>query len=327
MNNRTGFDIQLNNTDIGNNITNSLNYGGRQLVWVFLSINILVSLFIIVSNGLVLWTVYKIEALRTVTSMFIVNLSVVDLLVGVFILFIIVTDTIMPLAYDTYTPKKFLCIGRAFFLGFLFMASLFGLIGVAVDRYVAIVHPLRYVSIMNVTKAKIMLVCKWAYILSITAVMFIDGVNVYQPGQGCAMGDTLNSSYFIFIKLNLLIPVFIIFVLNGKILYVAFKQRTKIINELASIDNASAVAYKNEHSIMKATTIVNVIFIIMYGQYMVIDPLKLDTEWFTTIWQISAIIMRLNSGVNPWIFVMFHKKYKKAFLVALKLKTIGASMD
>ncbi|CAH1785242.1 unnamed protein product [Owenia fusiformis] len=320
MMNSTSGSVGTNNSYTVNNSTNIAADRTVEL-WVMCSINIAISLFVIIGNSLILWTVYKVESLHTVTSMFIANVSVVDLLTGfVVISMSVTTDFIMPLIKDTYTLNKQFCIARTFMLAFLYGLSLFGLIGIAIERYVAVIYPLRYNSLLTVNKAKVMIASIWLYILTISVVMFIDGVNVFQAEQECSMNNTLNRSYFTFIQINILVPILVIVFVYSKITWVALKHRSKIICQLASVDNARAVAYKNEHSIVKAATIVNVVFIIMYGQFVIISSVRSESEWYKTVWDVSSAIIRLNSGVNPWIFGICHKKYKNALLFALKIK-------
>ncbi|CAH1775582.1 unnamed protein product, partial [Owenia fusiformis] len=260
--------IDANHTRIYNNTT-SITADEIQELWVHFIIAIFLISFITVGNSLILWTVYKIESIRSVTSLFIVNLSLVDFLTGAIVLPITMTiNYIIPLFTGNYVQNKYYCIVKAFLLTLFLLLSVFGLIGIAIERYIAIVFPLRYVSLMTVKNAKIIIVSIWVYVLSMMLVIFINDLNVYETGQQCINDNVIEQSYYLFIKLNIFVPILIIFVVYTKIAWVAYKHRAQIISELASIDNARAVAYKNEHSIMKATIIVNVVFMIMYGQFL-----------------------------------------------------------
>ncbi|CAH1795104.1 unnamed protein product [Owenia fusiformis] len=323
MNSTLGQDMAANHTLIDNTNNTSRQPGEIHKLWVDLTINIFICLFTITGNGLLLWTVYKVESLQTVTNMFIVNLSGVDLFTGVIVLpMAMATNYVIPLITGNYIQNKFVCLLKTFLLLSCNGLSVLGLIGIAIERYIAILYPLRYINLMTVNKAKIFIVSLWVYILSITLIMFIDGLNVYQHGQQCTTNNTLEPSYFMLLKMNIFLPVLVTIIVYSKIAWVAYKHRVKIHSELASIDNARAVAYKNEHSFMRTSTIVNVVFIIMYGQFMIISSIKLspEPEWYRTLWNVSSAILWLNSGVNPWIYAMRHKKFKKAMLFALKIK-------
>ncbi|CAH1803026.1 unnamed protein product [Owenia fusiformis] len=286
-------------------------------VYMFLVIYTFIIIFIITGKSLVLWMVYKVLSLHTVTNMFTAHLSMIDLITGVLALPLsMITNLILPHMNDIHVQSKYLCLVQKFLILSCNGISVLGLLGIAIERYIAIIHPLRYSTMMAAKNAKIILVTFWTYAISLNLLLFIDGFNDYEPGQRCTMKSTLNPIYSTFYKLNILAVVILTIIMYSRISWVSIKHRRAIISQLASIDNARAVAYAKEHSALRTTTLVYIIFVIMYGQAMIMLTLNVNG----VIMSISEAILQLNSGVNPWIYVLYHRRYRRAMRIALNMK-------
>lgn len=125
----------------------------------YVMVEVLLAVLAVVGNVLVCWAVLLNSNLRTVTNLFLVSLAVADVAVG---LLAIPFAIIIRWGWDLGSalrpgPDLLLCSCSssgicAHFFGCLFIAcfvviltqsSIFSLLAVAVDRYVAISNPLR----------------------------------------------------------------------------------------------------------------------------------------------------------------------------------------
>ncbi|CAH1800584.1 unnamed protein product [Owenia fusiformis] len=296
-------------------------------LWLQMTSDLVIIMFIVISNGLVLWTVYKVSSLHTITSIFIVNLSAVDLISGVVAVPInCVTNYIIPLTTGTYTDNKYLCILKTFLLLLCIGLSIYGLVAICIERYIAVIHPLRYYTLMTAKRSIVLLACIWSYCFIACGLMFFDGFNTYQVGLQCSTHNTLNPTYFMFLKLNTLVPFLVTIVVYSRITWVAMKHRLKIQSVLASIDNARAVAYNNDRYVALTMGFVQGVFLLMYTPFIILSSLPMHKyktmSWFTTVWYVTSALLYINSGVNPWIYVIRLKRYRDAMKVALRLTSI-----
>ncbi|XP_035668464.1 neuropeptide FF receptor 1-like [Branchiostoma floridae] len=107
------------------------------VIVIFILAYLSIFLLCVVGNILVILVMVFNRNMRTVTNMFITNLAVADLLVGVFCLPFNLADNITTSwPFDDVMCKTFLTVQVL-----SVSASVFTLIAIAVDRYYAVVHP------------------------------------------------------------------------------------------------------------------------------------------------------------------------------------------
>uniref|UniRef100_UPI00398F15D0 histamine H1 receptor n=1 Tax=Pristiophorus japonicus TaxID=55135 RepID=UPI00398F15D0 len=134
------------------------------------------SLLTVIMNVLVLYAVKSERKLQTVANMYIVSLSMADLIVGV---------TVMPLNI-MYTLENEWKLGRAICQFWLSMdyvastASIFSLFILCVDRYRSVRQPLRYLKYRTRARAVATIVAAW--LLSLTWIMPILGWHFFANG-------------------------------------------------------------------------------------------------------------------------------------------------
>ena len=116
--------------------------------YLYLVFELLVALVTIIGNSLTIWVFVQNRKLRRLTNYYIVSLAAADLLVGVVgIPFAILTSIGKPEA-----PLP--CLAMLCILILLCTISIFSLVGVSVDRYWAIIHPLIYARLMTSSRAR-----------------------------------------------------------------------------------------------------------------------------------------------------------------------------
>ena len=111
-----------------------------------------VSITAIAGNGFVIWLITTKSKLHNTTNWFILSLAVSDLLVGLFITPLHVACKKLETC-DVYLKSVF----EELFL----YESIFNLSAMTVDRYLAIVHPLKYASYMTTAGAAKMMAISW----------------------------------------------------------------------------------------------------------------------------------------------------------------------
>ncbi|KAG5672792.1 hypothetical protein PVAND_002886 [Polypedilum vanderplanki] len=138
----------------------ALNQKPFELPWLqkfFWFVTFFAMLFVAISgNVIVLWIVIAHRRMRTVTNYFLVNLSLSDLLMATMncvFNFIFMIDSDWPFGY-------IYCIINNFIANLSVAASVFTLVAISFDRYIAIVKPLHHRS--SRIRAKIFLSLIWS---------------------------------------------------------------------------------------------------------------------------------------------------------------------
>ncbi|XP_032513055.2 tachykinin-like peptides receptor 99D isoform X1 [Danaus plexippus] len=109
----------------------------RQVLWTFLFAGMVV--VATVGNLVVIWIVLANKRMRSVTNYFLVNLSVADAMVST----LNVTFNFTYMLYSDWPFGHFYCKFCQFIAVLSISASVFTLMAISVDRYVAIMSPLR----------------------------------------------------------------------------------------------------------------------------------------------------------------------------------------
>ncbi|XP_046901697.1 adenosine A2a receptor b [Hypomesus transpacificus] len=145
---------------------------------VYMGLEVIIAILAVVGNVLVCWAVCLNSTLQSITNFFVVSLAVADIAVGLLAIpFAIAIST-------GFCANFHGCLFIACFVLVLTQSSIFSLLAIAVDRYIAIKSPLRYNSLVTGKRAKGIIAVCW--ILSA-------GIGL-TPMMGWNKGLTTNSS-------------------------------------------------------------------------------------------------------------------------------------
>ncbi|XP_022081707.1 somatostatin receptor type 5-like [Acanthaster planci] len=148
-------------------------------------IKTIIGLLGVFNNGLVIVVIAKVEFMHSKTNAFIFHQAVIDFF-GSLLLFL-QSNIPNPAPVPETTAGQLLCrvwIGDAL-LWLLFVTSTFNLLGLTVERYVAIVFPLRYYSFFSRRPTTAIMISSWVIGLILKSYSFIiynivDGVCQFQ---------------------------------------------------------------------------------------------------------------------------------------------------
>ncbi|XP_070476863.1 neuropeptide FF receptor 1 [Equus przewalskii] len=159
---------------------------------MFIVAYVLIFLLCMVGNALVCFIVLKNRHMRTVTNMFILNLAVSDLLVGIFCMPTTLVDNLITgWPFDNATCKM-----SGLVQGMSVSASVFTLVAIAVERFRCIVHPFRekltlreaLVTIAVIWALALLIMCPSAVTLTVTREehhFMVDARNRSYPLYSC----------------------------------------------------------------------------------------------------------------------------------------------
>ncbi|XP_070578597.1 adenosine receptor A1-like [Ptychodera flava] len=122
-------------------------------------IYIVLAVFIVPVNFIVIGTVVSLKSLRVPTNWFVCSLSVADLLIGA----VVIPFDIICIIDPAITSSKGFCIIGLSLSHAMGIASIVNLIGLTIDRCVAIKWPLRYQSIVTGKFTAIIIAIQWIF--------------------------------------------------------------------------------------------------------------------------------------------------------------------
>ena len=136
-------------------------------------LGLLISIIACTTNVLILIVIYKKPSLHTMTNYFLGALAFGDLFVGFVALPLWVTRSLLQVANEEHPLS--MCVDSVYVLSVAI--STYNLCAVSLERYIGVVYPLRYTSIVTVPRFKGVVVFVWiisGFLASLRFVIFED---------------------------------------------------------------------------------------------------------------------------------------------------------
>ncbi|CAH1381164.1 unnamed protein product [Tenebrio molitor] len=281
----------------------------------------------IVGNFFVIAVVFRSPRMRTVTNFFIVNLAVADILVIVFCL----PATLMSNIFVPWVLGWWMCKAVAYIQGVSVAASVYSLIAVSLDRFLAIWWPLK----CQITKkrARIMIVLIWFIALTTTIpwAIFFDLVGVFTDAPDVELcievwPDSMNGALYFLIG-NLIfcyiLPMILITMCYVLIWIKVWRRNIPTDTKDAQMER---MQQKSKVKVVKMLVAVVILFVVSWlPLYVIFARIKLGgvvEGWEEEALSIAAPIAQWlgasNSCINPVLYAFFNKKFRRGFVAIIK---------
>ena len=259
------------------------------------------SILAIAGNGFIIFFVCSKQQLRTKTNAFVVSLAVADFCVGL---------SVIPLPFFCGSSCKWSQAEVSWpkLVRWLFgYASVTNLCSLALDRYIAVVKPLKHLTFMTSRRVKQMIFFSWAVpvVLDILPLSY-----VISPKP--VFFDIFN--WLVIILLEFL-PCFMLIFCVGSMARVVLKQRRvraarMLANELRFNQRVPFKTHKK--ATVKIMGIVVGLFLLCYGIFIRCSIVSVysasceDAEY-------KLPILVLNSAVNPLVYALLKRDINNEF--------------
>lgn len=278
---------------------------------VFMYIIIILS---ILGNILVCSVIFKFSSLQTVSYFLVFSLAVSDIMVSVTV---IPFDIVYWIYFPVWPLGGFICnLWNSLFFLFL-TASVFNLLAISTDRFIAIVYPLRYKEIMNYNVAKIVIATIWSYSFVTGIILFLVLIPPVEKIYTFELPPTFHA--FLLVG-NVLIPFLIMIGFYFKI-YVIARRHAKCVgiisNNPTDMRNVGDLIGR-ELRVAKALGIVVVTFVLCWLPFEIINVAILIDEGVENCAMeiadtLACWLAYLQIAVNPIIYAFSNTRFRKAF--------------
>ncbi|XP_022792288.1 histamine H2 receptor-like [Stylophora pistillata] len=178
---------------------------------------ILILISILVANCVVIvLTIWK-ETLRTVSNMILFSLSLSDLLFGLIGIPVFVSCTV--------TTSLLQCTLSVFLVRFTAVSSVFHLFIIACDRYVIILHSMKYPSIVTKTRATCVILLIWFVALASSSIQFAWykwNNDLQEPKEDTIQIDKVY--LLLLITVFFFLPLLVMFYIYSRIFLISFRH-------------------------------------------------------------------------------------------------------
>ncbi|XP_056314638.1 adenosine receptor A2b [Danio aesculapii] len=311
---------------------------------LYIAIELMIAVLSIAGNVLVCWAVAINSTLKNATNYFLVSLAVADILVGCLAIPFAITISI-GLRSDFYG-----CLFLACFVLVLTQSSIFSLLAVAIDRYLAVKIPLRYRELVTGKRAREIITILWILSFIIGLIPFVgwnrkdlacsrnksgslqtsnssdDDAEETKTGflQSCYLEcffeKVVDMSYMVYFNFFgcVLPPLLIMLGIYAKIFTVARKQLRQIELKcsVSNGENQHHGLLQREIRAAKSLSIIVGLFALCWLPVHILNCLTLfysELKKPSFIMNIAIILSHANSAVNPIIYAYRIREFRVTF--------------
>lgn len=301
---------------------------------------ILIMVVTFLGNFMVCLVVYLHRRLRTVTNYFIVSLAVSDLLISVLSVPFRIHQTLHNGVYCLSTELCWTWIITDLTCA---CASICNLAAISVDRYIAIVHPFRYHSLMTTRVGWVIIAMVWTYSVTWAALSSFNWTNLgeqhFFTHNECRKTDKV--FYTVATTMDFYVPLLIVLIMYGLVFRVAMNQ-ARAVASLQPTSNRDRRARRFSINIVKEVKAAKTLAIVI-GAF-VICWFPFFTLLLISLWKLELlkppqvsektlvglrgtfnyVLPTINSTLNPIIYALFNRDFRSAFFLLLQ-RTFGSS--
>ncbi|XP_023245304.1 allatostatin-A receptor-like isoform X2 [Copidosoma floridanum] len=268
----------------------------------------------LIGNSLVVAVVAFNTSMRSTTNILIINLAVADLLFVMFCIPFTGTDFVLP-----YWPfGNVWCKCVQYLIIVTACASVYTLVLMSFDRYLAVVHPVSSRAVRTEGHAIVAICIVWFIILTVSIPVFMIHGEVSEPARlklitACRILDERDWPVFqwIFFLASYLVPLLLI---GG--LYLGMLMR------LWQAPRISADGLRGRKRVTRLVAVVVGVFafswapiqIVLVCKSLEVYPHNTATIWFQIFGHVLAYA---NSCVNPILYAFLSENFRKAFWKAM----------
>ncbi|XP_006824535.1 galanin receptor 2b-like [Saccoglossus kowalevskii] len=310
------------------NTTHDTSEGASHAEVAIYCLTITITCFGIIGNTMVCAIVSSTRELHTYTNMFIVHQAVIDLLGSI----ILLLDNVLarPVEVAGYLLPAVYCklwVSRYFYWTNL-VASTFNLVLITFERYVAIVYPLRYVSIYTNTTVIIMIMSAW--VLASVYKSYVSVFRYVKDGICYSNWSKLDPHLQTFIGVmaflvEYFVPVMVISLAYIHIAVVLKRSATVNVGGTSRVgqtggrsaegcNEKSASMLRARNNVLKILLLVVLAYVICWSpnQFLFLKyNLTSEYDFQSVFYHFTVLLAFCNLCVNPVIYALKYKKFRK----------------
>ena len=259
-----------------------------------------------VVNGFVIFLVCSKRHLRTKTNAFVVSLAVADFGVG---MIAVPSRFFCSLATECAPPSREELIVR-FVRVFIVYTSGTNLVGLVLERYVAVVKPLKYLTFMKRRRVIQMVLTSWGipFLFTLTLVSLI---------KLSAIDLARTFSSYLGLLFEVILCVILIFFLASMFLVVYnLNSRDRTLAKQLRFNHVVIRAKIQNTSAVKWVALITCVFLSCYGIMMRCSLLLLTGHKCGNDFHYKIPLQVINSGINPIVYAFFKRDIKASLQMA-----------
>ena len=268
-----------------------------------------------VGNSLVIYVITKNRSMRTSTNYLMVNLAICDLLITVLQAPSFIKNLHTGFTWFGGTLGNVTCKIFSFAASLLLFCSIFNLVAIAIDRYLAVTRPLAY-KLSSKWAVKIGIPTVWLISSSLSVKAALTSKVLYYGEEKRAECESERSSLELYSSLCCLLVSFIVLiVLYSIICYRLWKRH--IPGEVSNNQQALAIRTARKVTVLMITVVI--VFFVSWAPVFIIMLLDLihvrsrDISFFMydpILFAVTSWLILNSSACNPCLYFIFIESFR-----------------
>lgn len=285
------------------------------------AIYIVIWIFVVTGNTLTLVVIGKTRKLRTIPNAILASLAVCDILVAIQTAMVVVF-----VGNRSATTDELIQYCIFTFVTYLqpLQCSIYHLLLITGERFVAISRPLRYIQLITKRRVAIAIAVAWIVSLANTTLpVYIGGIHGV-PNLSCSPASYLTQGQIVYAMSAVPIAAIVISSVNVIIYRIVRAHQARIKNQ-KMID--SRRNFLEDARTAGAVAITSLVFLVFWLPFYIEMTLKTMPGADVNLSYIPAFVAILNSAANPVIYVIRLKSFRKAALDMFMCKKQTAAVS
>ncbi|KAG8429661.1 hypothetical protein GDO86_002780 [Hymenochirus boettgeri] len=300
---------------------------------VYIVLEVAIAVLAILGNILVCWAVCINSNLQNATNYFVVSLAAADIAVGVLAIpFAIAIST-------GFCATFHACLFIACFVLVLTQSSIFSLLAIAADRYIAIRIPLRYNSLVTSRRANVFIAICWllSFVIGLTPMLgwHKDAPpssnkthHCQSPMIECLFENVVTMDYMVYYNFFacVLVPLLLMLGIYLRI-FMAARHQLKQMKLKVTCGERSRSTLQREVHAAKSLAIIVGLFALCWLPLHIINCFTLFCQACDrpSLWimYLAILLSHTNSVVNPLIYAYRIREFRHTFRKIIRQHLLG----
>lgn len=271
-------------------------------------------------NAMVIYVILKYAKMKTATNIYILNLAIADELFMLSVPFLATSAAVRHWPFGSLMCRLVLSVD-----GINMFTSIFCLTVLSVDRYIAVVHPIKAARYRRPTVAKIVNVCVWglSLIVILPIIIFADTVPAQDGGVDCNFlwPEAVWSEAFVVYTflLGFMLPVGAIC-----ICYCLMVARMRAVGLKAGWLQRR----RSEKKITRMVLLVVAVFVLCWMPFYIVQLVSVfHRPPDPMVTQLFVILSYANSGANPILYGFVSDNFRRSFQRIVCFRWLESGLD
>ncbi|KAL4714608.1 hypothetical protein ACJJTC_002173 [Scirpophaga incertulas] len=292
----------------------------------------------VIGNVMVPIVILKTKDMRNSTNIFLVNLSIADLMV-----LLVCTPTVLVEVNskpETWVLGKELCLAVPFVELTVTHASVLTILAISFERYYAICEPLRAGYVCTKTRAALICALVWFFAALFTSPILGVATFTYERyNDGTEVPVCLTQADTFWSALFFILTIAVFFIIPLGVLLVLYSVIAKNLMENPIIiaqnskntgNTGNVIRYRKQVILMLGTVVLSFFLCLLPFKaltlWIIVFPpetiMSLGIDGYYILLYFCRVMLYLNSAINPILYNLMSSKFREGFIKLLKINKL-----